>query len=260
MEDMDFCVTGISRIIQRPSAAGWAVENLRYEDEFVVVVVLDGEIEYRIDGDTIVAHKHDLLIFPPGVVRSGKTSVQNPWSFVSILYRMDEPGQDYFGRSIMVFREVNDSIVRYFLEAAKVWMGKNPLYRVKCNVLTTQILHDCVLSQMPYQKVPHIAKLEKVRLYIQEHFREDISVEKLAESVHMSVSYFRRLFHHAYGYSPMQYIVNLRIENARDLLMSGEVNVSEAAQLSGFDDIYYFSTLFKRKTGFAPTKLLQMQQ
>ena len=57
----------------------------------------------------------------------------------------------------------------------------------------------------------------------------------------------------------MQYIMNLRIENARDLLLSGEVNVTEAAQLSGFDDIYYFSTAFKRKTGFAPTKLLREQ-
>ena len=53
--------------------------------------------------------------------------------------------------------------------------------------------------------------------------------------------------------------MNLRIENARDLLLSGEVNVTEAAQLSGFDDIYYFSTAFKRKTGFAPTKLLREQ-
>ena len=52
----------------------------------------------------------------------------------------------------------------------------------------------------------------------------------------------------------MQYIINLRIENARDLLLSGEVNVTEAARLSGFEDIYYFSTLFKRKTGSTPTE------
>jgi len=57
--------------------------------------------------------------------------------------------------------------------------------------------------------------------------------------------------------SPMQYIINLRIENARDLLLSGEVNVTEAARLSGFEDIYYFSTLFKRKTGSTPTELLR---
>ncbi len=54
-------------------------------------------------------------------------------------------------------------------------------------------------------------------------------------------------------------IINLRIENARDLLLSGEVNVTEAAELSGFEDIYYFSTLFKKKTGTTPTQLLRKE-
>ena len=110
---------------------------------------------------------------------------------------------------------------------------------------------------MSCQKVPHIKRLEKARNTIQENFRQDLSVEKLAESIGMSVSYFRRLFHEAYGCAPMQYIINLRIENARDLLLSGEVNVTEAARLSGFEDIYYFSTLFKRKTGSTPMELLR---
>ena len=51
--------------------------------------------------------------------------------------------------------------------------------------------------------------------------------------------------------------MDLRIENARDLLLSGEVNVTEAAHLSGFNDIYYFSSLFKRKTGYSPIQLLK---
>ena len=54
-------------------------------------------------------------------------------------------------------------------------------------------------------------------------------------------------------------ILYLRIENARDLLLSGEVNVTEAARLSGFEDIYYFSTLFKRKTGSTPTELFVLR-
>ena len=100
-------------------------------------------------------------------------------------------------------------------------------------------------------------QLEHARRVMQEHFREDLSVESLAESADMSIAYFRRLFVKAYGISPMQYLMNLRIEHARDLLLSGEVNVTEAALLSGFDDIYYFSKVFKTKTGRTPSDLIK---
>lgn len=261
MEDFDFRITSIRRIIKRTAAEGWCVENLSYNHDFVLVIALNGKAEYTMNGEKFIVKKNDLLLFPPKFVRSGKACPGSSWGFISIIFRMDmsDAAHDYFCKSILVFSDISNSFVKRFLDASKAWIGKNPLYNIKCSILTTEILYELVLSQMPYHKVLHINKLEETRVFIQEHFRNDISVDELAASVNMSVSYFRRLFHEAYGYSPMQYIMNLRIENARDLLLSGEVNVTEAAQLSGFDDIYYFSTAFKRKTGFAPTKLLREQ-
>lgn len=259
MEELDFRITEVTRVIERQNAAGWRVENMQYENEFVVVIVLEGETEYMIGNEKYLAHKNDVLIFPPKVLRSGKTDLHNPWSFVSVIFRMNlnREAKEYFNKSILIWRNTGDSLRKLFTDASRAWTGKNPLFQVKCCMAATEILYTLLLSEMPYHKVPHIKKLEKARTMIQENFRQELSVEELAESIGMSVSYFRRLFHEAYGYSPMQYIMNLRIENARDLLLSGEVNVTEAARLSGFEDIYYFSTLFKRKTGSTPTELLR---
>ena len=259
MEELDFRITEITRVIERRNAVGWHVENMQYKNEFVVVIVLDGETEYMIDRKKYLARKNDILIFPPGILRSGRTDSRNPWSFISVIFRMDfnEEARDYFNKSILIWRNSDDSLRKLFVEASRAWTGKNPLFQVKCCLAATEILYKLLLSEMPYHKVPHIKKLEKARTTIQENFRQELSVEELAESIDMSVSYFRRLFHEAYGCSPMQYIINLRIENARDLLLSGEVNVTEAARLSGFEDIYYFSTLFKRKTGSTPTGLIR---
>lgn len=259
MENIHFQITEICRIIERPTTADWHIEEMYYAKEFVMVLVLDGETEYIINGRRYMARKDDLVVFPPGIVRSGKTNPQNPWSFVSIIFCMDlnEDAKNYFNKSILIWKDMKDSARKLFQDASKAWTGKNPLYQVKCSLLATEILYKIILAEMPYHKVPHIKKLERARGFIQENFRSEISIEELSESVDMSTAYFRRLFHDAYGYSPMQYIMNLRIENARDLLLSGEVNVTEAARLSGFENIYYFSALFKRKTGSTPTELLK---
>jgi len=259
MEQFDFRITEITRVIERRNAVGWHAENIAYDTEYVMVIVLDGETEYIINGRKYLASKNDLIIFAPKLVRTGRTNPQHPWSFISIIFRMDlnEEAMEYFNKSILIWRNSGEPLRKLFVEASRAWTGKNPLFQVKCCLTATEILYKILLSEMPYHKVPHIKKLEKARNTIQENFRQELSVEELAESIDMSVSYFRRLFHEAYGYSPMQYIMNLRIENARDLLLSGEVNVTEAARLSGFEDIYYFSTLFKRKTGSTPTELLR---
>ena len=261
MNNIDYRITEISHIIQRPTTTDWHIENMCYDKEYVMVIVLDGETEYIVDHQKYVVHKNDLLIFSPKILRSGKTNLQNPWGFVSIVFCMDmnDEARDFFDRPILIWHDIKEDTRKLFLDAAKVWLGKNPLYQIKCSLLITEIIYKIILAKLPYNKIPHIKKLENARIFIQENFRDEISVEALAESIGMSVSYFRRLFHEAYDYSPMQYIINLRIENARDLLLSGEVNVSEAARLSGFDDIYYFSTLFKRKTGSSPSQLLKKQ-
>lgn len=259
MENLDFRIMEITRIIGRFHSADWHIENMHYDEEYVLALVLGGETEYVINGTSYLVHKDDVILFPPKTTRSGRTNPQNPWSFINITFRMEanEAARLFFDKSILIWKNASDTIRKQFLEASGVWTGKNPLYQIKCNILATEILYKMILSELPYHKVPHIKKLEKARKHIQENFRNEISVEELAGSVGLSVSYFRRLFHEAYGCSPMQYIINLRIENARDLLLSGEVNVTEAALLSGFEDIYYFSTLFKRKTGSTPTQILR---
>lgn len=258
MEKIEFRITKICHIIERRNAAGWHMSNI-CSKHYVIVFVLDGEAEYSIGGEPHLLQKNNMYIFSPNLLRSGKTDPQNPWSFISIMFDMElnEEARNFFDRSILAWHNMG-TYQKLFSEASKAWTGKDPLFKVKCSMLLTEIVYQLFLSNLPHQNTPHTKKLEYARSVIQQNFKNEISVEELAKSLDMSVSYFRRLFHKVYGYSPMQYIMNLRIENARDLLLSGEVNVTEAAHLSGFDDIYYFSRLFKAKTGVSPSKLQKM--
>ncbi len=252
--DLHFHITEITRIIHRHKVRNWHVEQINYPNAYVLAMMLEGEITYTIDHSLHTVGTGDVFLFPPGLPRSGAAAPDTPCSFVSIVFHAEfsDAFHGHLDKPLILWDTMADSMRRHFTDVANAWLGKDAMYRVRCNYLTTEILYRLFLSKMPYHQVPHIKRLEKARAFIREHFREQLSVEQLARSADLSPSYFRKLFHQAYGCSPMQYITELRMENAKDLLLSGEVTVAEAANLSGFDDIYYFSTLFKRKTGMSP--------
>lgn len=91
--------------------------------------------------------------------------------------------------------------------------------------------------------------------YIQQEFsRTKIKISDLAALCGISESYFRRIFCSSMGCSPIQYIRNLRLNCAKNLLQSGMYTVSAAAALSGFQDDCYFSREFKKSAGVSPSE------
>ena len=81
-----------------------------------------------------------------------------------------------------------------------------------------------------------------------------LSVSSLAENAGVSQAYFRREFKACFGISPIEYIRNVRIENAKMLLRSGLYSISETATESGFDSISYFSSTFRKLCGMTPSE------
>lgn len=94
--------------------------------------------------------------------------------------------------------------------------------------------------------------------YIHENFTDhNLTVEKLAKDSDMSETYFRKMFFKNTCSSPLEYINNLRIKYATELLGSGYYTVAEVSDKCGFSTPYYFSAFIKKQTGFPPTKFLK---
>lgn len=98
-----------------------------------------------------------------------------------------------------------------------------------------------------------IIKINKVLTYIEENLSKDITVKELANLVHFHPNYFISFFRRALGSSPIHYINHLRIEKAKQMLISTDNSISEIAYAVGLE-LYYFSRIFKRFTGFSPTE------
>lgn len=94
--------------------------------------------------------------------------------------------------------------------------------------------------------------VEKARLYIQEHYCEKLTLDLVASKLYISPELLSRNFKKRTGYSFVDYIVMLRINKAKQLLLSSYLHIKDIASQVGYDDHTYFCKVFKRETQMTP--------
>lgn len=94
----------------------------------------------------------------------------------------------------------------------------------------------------------------KVVTYLQKHFREETTLQQLADYAHMTPNYLSSLFKQEMGLSVVEFINTLRMNYAKELLTDSHLKVYEVAQQVGIADESYFSRVFKRTCGLSPNE------
>lgn len=84
--------------------------------------------------------------------------------------------------------------------------------------------------------------------------QEDISLEQLAQNLNYSTAYLSRLIKKETGSTFSELLQELRIQKAKDLLRKSEVKINSVAVQTGYSDISYFISVFKKKTGVTPNE------
>ena len=95
--------------------------------------------------------------------------------------------------------------------------------------------------------------IRMAKQYIQEHYNEAISLETVSSEVGFNPAYFSTIFKKATGQNFMDYVKEVRINSAKDLLIHTSLDVAEIAQSVGYSDIKYFSRLFRKATNLTPS-------
>lgn len=95
---------------------------------------------------------------------------------------------------------------------------------------------------------------QSVLKYIEKHLSEKLTIEQLADVMHLHPNYFIRHFKSFFGVSPIRFINNMRMDKAKQLLSEDDMSIAQIAKFVGIDDIFYFSKQFKKYNGYAPTE------
>jgi AraC-like DNA-binding protein len=97
--------------------------------------------------------------------------------------------------------------------------------------------------------------------YIENNYQNpNLSNAELAERCNISEVYFRKIFTETYKTTPKQFVVDIRINKAKQLLSDGYLKVNAVAGLCGFSNQYHFCRLFKEKTGFTPSEYMKQNR
>lgn len=121
------------------------------------------------------------------------------------------------------------------------------------------------LSQANTQKTEKIKTateqlIESATNFMEQNLQNTLTLTQVANSYHLSHSYFSRIFKTYTGFGFNEYITHLRIQKATQLLLSSNLSISEIADLSGFSDNNYFSTVLKKDTGISPIKYRMLRK
>ncbi len=96
-------------------------------------------------------------------------------------------------------------------------------------------------------------KMNRARYQLLRHATQEVDLVALAAGLGLSYSRFRSLFREHTGSSPRSYQIDICINRAKELLRGSERNINEIAEMLGFSSVYYFSRLFRQRTGQTPS-------
>lgn len=140
----------------------------------------------------------------------------------------------------------------------------NDINNLKDISLTERWLTEVVLEIVEIVSNAHndrtVLLINKAKIYIEDNFFKQITVEDVAREVFISPSYFLHLFKEKSGFTFTDYLTEIRINNAKELLLKTNESITNIAYKVGYNDSNYFSTVFKNAEGLSPSEYRKNNQ
>jgi AraC-like DNA-binding protein len=110
-----------------------------------------------------------------------------------------------------------------------------------------------------YEKIYLYQRIVRAKLFIDDHYSDNIDLDNISDQAHFSKFHFIRLFKSIYGSTPNNYLIKVRMDKAKILLAKGH-SVLETSIMVGFDSPTSFTGMFKKITRLTPSKFQREQE
>ena len=230
----------------------------RWTAQFYFLSYFRTEYMIEVDGKLTRGHAGDFFIARPGdVIYHGSTEevgFVNDWVYVdgdgldTLLERYPLPtGKPFHVDSSHLLAS---ALERINLERSYGEVG----FQDKCELILTDAIIDIYRSYKRGDRVKPISKLEYARGEVMKDLGRPWTLSTMARLSGYSPSRFSALYQKHYGTSPINDLIARRLDEAKLLLLYGNMSLSEIAEATGFSSIYYFSKHFKKKEGISPSE------
>ena len=259
-------------------------EDFDYEGEthpgWEFVYVEKGRVVARADDMTYILKSGEMVCHKPGEFHALKP-YQGEASVIIFCFHCDGSTMTYFNNKIL---SINQRQKQYLndiaISARSLLLPKSPIDIVKDRQMdraptgsvadeqyiknTIELLILSLLNAHATERSKRVEFYEQhlhrstlasdIIAYLNENLAEPVRLEEISRQFSYSLSSIKRIFKAETGYSIIDYLNNMRIEKAKELLRTKNASVEEISSTLGYANIYYFSNVFKTKVGKSPTK------
>lgn len=262
----------IAMYAQTPSSLRYHMP-CHWHPEHEIVYVRSGVMEMRLGAseDIYVLNPGDVLFIAGGTLHSGEP--KGDCNYICFVfdparvfpydmalgdvfhkiargdYRLDPP---LIEQPDHCLSEICESMYRIMQdrEGGYAFFAKAELLKFFGTILQKHLYKTNELFAIPDEK--NAAIMKRVLDYIRNYYTQEISLDTLADLAHMSGNYFCRYFRRMTGQTPVDYLINYRVESACYALRNTDLNVTDVAFGCGFNDVSHFVKTFRRRVGVAP--------
>lgn len=248
MKLTDIIVTNIDfpKTVISPKGRFFEMKN---RPNFGLSFCIEGQITYTKDGTTYVSDSNNVVLLPKG---QNYSLIGNKSGLFPVI-NFDCIGFDC--KDILVFPlKKPDVFIKDIQKLSNLFLFHNNNLQIFS--LFYNLLHRIELEQLPKNDV-----LYRALKYIEHNITDpELSNILIAYNCNISEIYLRRIFNKNFNMTPKQYILEIRIQKAKQLLTDSFYSVSAIAEECGFSSLYTFSRCFKERVGISPSEYATQNQ
>ena len=208
--------------------------------------VISGKGTYYIEGKTYNVSAGMMFVIPPQIETYYEADIKEPWEYIWVGFTGEPP------------LELKD--IYNIPHALDIFVGMKHSHNLN-NGRTEYILAKLweLFSLLLEEENSNSQKSDPIEIalsLIHSEYMTPITVQQIADRIHLDRVYFSNLFRKHLGISPKKYILNYRMEQAKILLQKG-YSVTTTAISVGYQDVFIFSKMFKRHFNYSPSEYLK---
>lgn len=244
---------------------GW--HSSQHSHDFIeLFYIVNGEGSFIVGDREYQVVKNDLVIINPNVNHTEKSSDDDSMEYITLGFdgvSFSKKNSDHL-EDIIIYQDDRINIlflIRFLLDELK--KDDHQVFYIGQNILEMIILklnqHQNIQAQISSNKQIN-SRIYEVKKYIDLNYSDAISLDDLAQLSHLNKYYLSHSFKEETGSSPIQYLNETRIKNAKILLESSNYSISEIARFTGFSSQSFFSQRFKEITNLSPSQYRESKQ
>lgn len=226
--------------------------------------VLKGDGYFTCDRQNIKVKEGSLVIFNSNVLHQG-ISEGEVFDALVIIFEMSNFSKEIADYNVIFQNLINDDeyIKELLLSIYREDLVRDHGYRLaikgKLYELITYLFRNYVTENLSHRentlRLNNLGRLNTVVQYIQDNYSDSITNKELADLIHLSEYRFCHIFKESMGKSPINYINEVRLKKAYELIKEKDNTITEVAVKVGFYDYNNFGRLFRKYYGFPPSKV-----